>query len=187
VPAEHELWRATSFSTHQTHLHAEHDTTTFASTMELPVIYPPPEGAHIDCELCDLHFFSVEDQQSSERVYKTSINDDEAQAAVTSLLTNAKNDMNYVKDRLNSHGDLIIKRWSKRSRDRRRELMCDAAKEIFGDVARFGPLHSPEFVQSRKQQYGIERWRWAERLFKSRAWGGCWFGQWLNVTELAED
>lgn len=155
--------------------------------MAVPVIYPPPDGVHLDCELCDLHFFSVDDQRSSERLYKTRIDDDEAQTAITSLLTDAKNNIDYVIEKLNSHGDLILKRWSKRSRDRRKELMSNAAGHIFGEWARLGPLYSPEYVESRKRQIGTERWRWAERIFKSGAWGGCWFGQWLKVTELAED
>lgn len=155
--------------------------------MEVPVIYPPPDGAHLYCELCSLHFYPIGNQRSSGRTYQMSVDDDEAQEMITSRLSEAKNDIDYVKEKLETHGDLLVSRWSKRSRDKRGKLLSDAAGEVFGAWPRVGPTHSPGFVENCKARIGTERWNYIERLLKSRACDGCWFGRWLKITDLTED
>lgn len=155
--------------------------------MAVPVIYPPPDGAHVDCELCDLHFYPIEHQRSSQRTYQMSVDDNEAQEMITSLLIAAKNDMDYVKEKLETCGNLILARWSKRNRDKRGKLLNEAAGEVFDALPGAGPTYSPGFAENCKKQLGKEGWDDFKRALKSRAREGCWFGRWLKITDLTED
>jgi hypothetical protein len=60
--------------------------------------------------------------------------------------------MDYVKEKLGSHGDAIISRWSKRSRNKRGKLSSDAAGEYFGPWPRV--VTPPEDAAACKKQVG---------------------------------
>lgn len=155
--------------------------------MGKPLLFAPPEGVHPKCQLCDFHFYSIRDQQSSKHTYKVDVYDDEAQEMVRSRLADAKSNMDYIRERLETHGDVLLSRWSKRSRDKRGKLLSDTAGEIFGAWPKIAAPQTSEFVEEFQKQNGLGRWRYINRLSKSRSGEGWKPGPWLKPTELAED
>lgn len=116
------------------------------------------------------------------------VDDDEAQRMVTSRMSRAKSDLAYVKEKLNTHGALVLSRWSKRSRDKRGRLLSTAAKEVFGVWPKIVLPHPPGHLEACKKQFGVGLWRMVDRFLpKSNAYGEWKMGSWLNITELIED
>jgi hypothetical protein len=135
-----------------------------------------------------LHFYSIEDQRSAERTYKMGIDDEQAQDLVRDHLAEVKNEIDYVRDKLNSHGDQILKKWSKRSWDKRGKLLSDAAGVIFGPWPEDLPVQPSKQRRPCKQELGDGISHAIHRLVtKSTVCSGWKFGPWLEFTELTKD
>jgi hypothetical protein len=101
-------------------------------------IFPPPEDSHCDplqeydCEHCNDNYYSVATQASGAQRYQGSLNTVEAQAAIRNLLTKSQENVDYIKGKLQSHGNVLASRWSKKSIDKRRKLLSASAEFCFG-------------------------------------------------------
>lgn len=75
------------------------------------------------CLDCDEQFFSVQDQYRQCMQYERKLTDREAAPTAKSLRSSAAVDPALVQERLAKHGDLVMSRWRKRSKDERAELL----------------------------------------------------------------
>lgn len=113
-----------------------------------PQIFPPPEGTHLPegtdpgCSMCEESYYSVRLQELSIGfsspdnrkwpIYEGPCSDEAAQQAINKINDMILEDLAHVKDNLKSHGDLILKRWTKKSKDKRGTLLSSAARVCFG-------------------------------------------------------
>lgn len=111
-------------------------------------VYPPPENPYClgtippgRCDSCNRNFYSVAAQTSGVQRYHGSLTAEEAQAEINNLLTRIREDKADLKAKLHTRGDLIISRWSKKSIDKRGQLLCSSARFCFGE---WPPVSSTE-------------------------------------------
>lgn len=90
-------------------------------------VHPPPETAHRDCAECDEHFLSVAIQEARIRGYQDSLQDSEAQQILHQYRSETDQNLKHVKDLLASHGDVICKRWTTSSQEKRTKLIAKAS------------------------------------------------------------
>ena len=101
---------------------------TATTTRELPRIIPPPTGVHSKCDICDENYYTTEIQQSAMQrlpetdicaVYEGACTDEQAQQVMYSAIQRTTGVIGQIKAILTSHGDTIIKRWTKKSKEKR--------------------------------------------------------------------
>lgn len=63
--------------------------------------------------------------------YHGSLKKVEAQVVINNLLTRMQENLDYIKSKLQSHGDVAVSRWSKKSIDKRRKLLSASAEFCF--------------------------------------------------------
>lgn len=124
-------------------------------------IFPPPKEAHVDCLYCDAHYLTVDAQLMHGRRYDGSYNDIEAQKVINHTIETTTKSLEVVRNSLKTHGDLVLNRWSKKSKKQRGLLLSTAARSVFGDWC-------PVSLSLSKDQY----WVW---------------GEWLKPFDFAED
>lgn len=61
--------------------------------LKLPGIYPPPNGAHKDCLICEGHFPSVKTQQQNEIPHKDKLDDISAQKLLSYHLSDTQRNL----------------------------------------------------------------------------------------------
>lgn len=112
------------------------DSQTLPAATEL---HPPPAGLHCgdptqqsNCEYCEGNFYSTAVQESGKRRYHGSVTAEEAQNEINRTIKETSENLFYVKSKLDTHGDLIVSWWSKRSIDKRGALLSTAAASCFG-------------------------------------------------------
>lgn len=96
-------------------------------------IFPPPKEAHVECLYCDAHYLTVDAQLMHGRRYNGSYNDTEAQSVIDHTIETTTKSLKTVKNFLKTHGDLILSRWSKKTKKQRGLLLSTAAKSCFGE------------------------------------------------------
>lgn len=145
-------------------------------------IYPPPDssicrGAMLpgECGYCNRNFYSVAAQASGVQRYKGSLTTEEAQAEINSLLMEIHEDIADLKIKLQKFGDLIASRWSKKSIDKRGQLLCASAGFCFGE---WPPVLSTETLSKTH----LSAWFPEESRKTSSP-----YASWIQAKEFAED
>lgn len=153
------------------------------STVQTP-IYPPPDDPYCvrmkipgKCDFCNRNFYSVAAQESGAQRYQGSLTAEEAQAEINRMLKDARDDIAYVKAMLESHGSLLASRWSKKSVDKRGQLLCASADFCFGQ---WPPGSSRNIEKSPEDYYTA----WFPEESKKRATA---YALWIHAKDFAED
>jgi len=145
-------------------------------------VFPPPERMHDGsevhngrCVYCDSNCFSVTAQQSGERHYRNLFEHEDARAELDATLNDTKENLAYIKNKLQTHGDLLLKRWSKKSKDKRGTTLATAAPNCFGT---WPPTTFPE------SSIDEDSIAW----YPQHSRESCWlFADWMRVKDFAED
>jgi hypothetical protein len=110
----------------------------------VPEIFPPPSGVHSECLICELSYYTVDLQQRAVAVlspssitkfydaYAGQYTNEDVQGDICAALWQTNKDLDYVKCVLKTHGDLILSRWTKKSKDKRGTLLSSEASVCFG-------------------------------------------------------
>lgn len=109
-------------------------------------IHPPPQSLHggyrDDCEVCNRNFYTVAAQESGKQYYYRSFTPEEAQAEIYGEIAAAQEKYLYLQSMLQIHGDTVIRRWSKKTKDKRGATLSTAAAFCFGE---WPPVPEPIF------------------------------------------
>jgi hypothetical protein len=108
-----------------------------------PQIFPPPEGTHLGCPVCQESYHSTKMQEVSISLsspgnrtkwplYNHICTDDAAQHAIDVINKRIGDALSHVKDTLELSRDLVLSRWTKKSKDKRGKLLHTAAGFLFG-------------------------------------------------------
>ncbi|KAK4545913.1 hypothetical protein LTR36_002477 [Oleoguttula mirabilis] len=147
-------------------------------------IFPPPAGLHADCALCYQHFRPVEDQQKECFKYAGHLSDLQADRLIQEVLQQSTYNLEYVKAKLETHGDLILTRWTKKSKDKRAAILSSAAPNVFGDWPPPPQVKtSAEYAQPIEGPYTTEN---ITQWVKPRS-SVCSFAPWLELQGFMED
>ena len=88
---------------------------------------PPP----CECPDCQNHFYTREEQHVDRFCYKAQISDAEAGKILETYLTNIRNDRKSLQMLCELHGDKIMNRWKKKSRDQRKAWLLQAEPDLY--------------------------------------------------------
>jgi hypothetical protein len=89
-------------------------------------ICPPP----CECIDCQHSFYAAEEQHRPKFSYSNKISNSDARRVIMGHVQNTQEDREYVLQRLSSHGDTIVNRWKKKSREKRQALLNDACPDL---------------------------------------------------------
>lgn len=143
-----------------------------------------PHGTHAKCVLCNIHFHPVRETRDKgffDVGYDRQMDDTEAQASIDAMIGATKADLAYVKEKLRTHGTVIVTRWTKKSQDKRGRLLSDAAKWCFGEWPQATSMsNEPESVSLRNRVAAMLPKSWEkDNHFQ--------WGPWIHTTDLAKD
>ena len=96
------------------------------SDVEASICKPPCE-----CPDCQHGFYASEEQYKPCFWYQSRISDHDAKRVVTEHVQDAQQDRQYLLQCLSSHADIIMNRWKKKSRDKRRVLLLETIPELY--------------------------------------------------------
>lgn len=108
-------------------------------------ICKPPEGWDPHCGPCLEHFRSPGQQHCAAMQYSARATDEKADNILQQMIEVANTNRESVKSKLQTHGDLILSRWSKKSREKRAVLLATAAPRVFGQWPKTSQLPCDEF------------------------------------------
>jgi hypothetical protein len=145
-------------------------------------IYPQPAEwcngctrEHGHCEYCKGNFYSTVAQESGAQQYSGSFSTEEAQTKIQSDILEARENLSYIQSKLHTHGDLILSRWSKKSKEKRGALLSTAAGFCFGawpPVTFTDPLPSTPLTA------------WCDKECREFVWP---YACWIRAKDFAED
>lgn len=139
---------------------------TTISDVETGICAPPCE-----CDDCQHGFYAVEEQYRPCFWYSDRISDEEATALVNRYVQLAEKDRQYLQQILASHGDLIMSRWKKRSKEKHQALLVSTVPELCEQrwiIPRF--CYMPE---SKLVDLGGRTWE--------RRCASCWSFHWPSL------
>lgn len=90
-------------------------------------IFAPP----CECADCQNGFYTSQEQRIDCFAYKKRISDAEAKRILGAHVGQAQEDREYLRQLCGSHGDRIMSRWKKRSRDKRQNLLLHANPDLY--------------------------------------------------------
>jgi hypothetical protein len=163
-----------------------------ASTSDTLQIFPPPAGIHSDCEVCNDSYYTVKGQEEALVRYKTGEDsrfygykgspedDTAAQEMFYCLMTLVDREFEDLKDALKSHGDLVLSRWAKKSKDKRGMTLHTAAQNLFGEWP-------PRSEQTFCSLMGKRLDSFDGTLSMSMFCGTGFCGAWVNIEDFATD
>lgn len=143
---------------------------TITTPMAAPLVYPPPTGFD-GCYRCRESFYTVEEQQSARRQYMNSCDRNEAQQWLDTEIQTARQHLQRVRERLHTHGDVILSRWKKKNYQRRAILLSAASRDLLGEW----PV-DPQLMSEHARR---DPWGLAERHHGLAIW--------LRLDSIAED
>jgi len=144
----------------------------------------PPDG-YDDCPLCENHFWSVKIQESGHNEYEGKLNDEEAAYSIRMLLEDVRGDTDYVKAKLETHGDLILTRWSKKSMAKRADILSTAAPGIFGEWPRkLRQRAYAEWAEAQPEKAATENDRYLPSL--QQRYSICPWAEWLEIEDFMQ-
>ena len=162
--------------------------------MALDEICPPPDG-FCGCVLCDDHFWSVKTQERERFRYQCKLSDNEAAEFLQHLLGEIDDSVNYLGEKLMTHGGLIMNRWSKKSKEKRAITLSTAAGEVFGEWPTstlkdriLAELAAGTHQTTPNSLFAMTPDRIQEQLpFYQMRYNLCPFGEWLDIKDCMED
>ncbi|CAG8956775.1 hypothetical protein HYFRA_00011164 [Hymenoscyphus fraxineus] len=89
-----------------------------------------PCAQEASCTDCLEHYRAFDQLTTECRLYTRSIPREEARQLVHKLVSSTARNREILIERLNSHGDIFISRWKKRSRDKRGEILSKANADL---------------------------------------------------------
>lgn len=99
------------------------------SRWDIPIPSHIPSAVYeapCECHFCQHGWKTVFQQDWTVNWYKGTIRDPDARRQLAKHIQSASEDREYLKQRLSSHGDVIMNRWKKKSRDKRQALLLEA-------------------------------------------------------------
>jgi len=155
-----------------------------------PPVYPPPPGVHSNCAVCDENYYTVETQQNAISdlnieskictLYKGYfITEEAAQQSLYTVIKGAIEDFEYIRGVLRSHGDLVMSRWTKKSKDKRGVLLDSASDVCFGN---WPPITKRQLAPWVEDPLFLE-----EPISPGAMIGSGFCSTWINIEELAGD
>lgn len=98
-------------------------------------IRPPskatPPTCLSDCTICFPQFRSLDQQLYFKNLYEEAINDETAQGKIDYLICDIGSNLEWIKKNVQQYGDALIKRWRRRTRDKRAALLTTALPDIY--------------------------------------------------------
>jgi len=132
---------------------------------DVPICPPPCE-----CVDCDQQYRCLADQNVDRFVYERKISDSAAQSIAKECTTSIMNDLQFLRDRCCSHGNTIISRWKKKSRDKRQAFLLQVAPDMYPSLW-FHPRLGYQFLN------------WKE----ARKYSTAWLLPYLSLEALKDD
>ncbi|TVY82189.1 hypothetical protein LSUE1_G002221 [Lachnellula suecica] len=103
-----------------------------ARTSELGVVYSPPPGVcDSECVDCGSQYRSIQSQGARQLVYGDVYSEAEAREICALYAKDIREDLEFLRSKISSHGNTIINRWKKKSRDKRSTDLQKAYPQIF--------------------------------------------------------
>lgn len=90
-------------------------------------ICPPP----CDCTDCLHSFYSCEEQEEFMTAYHGRVSDKDASHIVAMHMQDIKKGRRHLIELLDSHGDMILNRWKKKSQAKRADLLREVAEGLY--------------------------------------------------------
>jgi hypothetical protein len=131
-----------------------------------------------DCEYCERNYHSVDHQVRGKRCYNGALTHDQARKQLDSIMKETNDNLAYMRQKLQSHGDLILSRWSKKSRDKRGTMLSTATNWCFGS---WPPQLDLDPVP---EEYKDDYMTWHPERASQTHWSYAW---WILVKDFAED
>jgi hypothetical protein len=131
-----------------------------------------------DCEYCERNYHSTDAQMQGLRSYGDIFTHRQAQRQLKLLMSETDSNLAYVKQKLQTYGDLILSRWSKKSQDKRGITLSTAAPFCFGA---WPPKQAPSVVPDQDADGFI---KWHPSRANETHWAYAW---WLLARPFAED
>jgi hypothetical protein len=95
---------------------------------EVPLCPPPCE-----CADCEEHYYTTKEQSIDRFCYVKKISEIEAQRIVREYTQSLHCDREYLQRSCASHGDTIVNRWKKKSREKRQDCLLQADPTLYQD------------------------------------------------------
>lgn len=150
----------------------------------------PPDGLTPNCYICDQNYRSMHSQGPLSFRYVGTLDDAAAAQCIQEQMATTKEDLSYIGAKLQSHGDLLLTRWTKRSKENRGMTLSSLAEEIFGawpPGGRSSTLREEhdgclcgEHLRSRLEQ--------VKKVARQHVrYGHFRYGEWPQIEDFAQD
>ncbi|KAK4620580.1 uncharacterized protein CLAFUR5_10683 [Fulvia fulva] len=146
------------------------------------IVCAPPLDFHEHCDICSSHYRPLEWQSDTTRAYAGILSDDTARALIEAHLADVESSRNHLQGMLQSYGDIISRRWEKKSQDYRKQKVRHALSSAFAESS------STTIISDYSDDLDAFRGtRWAS-LWRSSARGDRWpLMEWLNIGDFCKD
>lgn len=84
-----------------------------------------------ECPDCEHQFRTIADQKRLIFRYRANLSYEEAEAMTTELVSHINRDLSYLRKKCSSHGNIIITRWKKKSREKREKILLAADPTMY--------------------------------------------------------
>jgi hypothetical protein len=121
---------------------------TDAGVEGVPQIFPPPDGLHSSCDTCEENYYTVQAQKKAISlhrpvdtfcaVYGGPYTDTKAQNMMDYAIEQTTKALEQIKEDLTLYGDLILARWTKKTKDKRGGLFLSQRSNISKDYSKQG-------------------------------------------------
>ena len=95
-------------------------------TFDVPVYLPPCE-----CVDCQEQYYTSNQQNIDRYCYVGELSDPEAQQILAEYMESLRSDQEYLQRQCASHGDTIMNRWKKKSREKRQTWLLQADPTLY--------------------------------------------------------
>ena len=160
----------------------------------VPQIIPPPDGVHSNCDTCEENYYTVQAQQKAISlhrpgnkfcaVYEGPYTDTKAQDMMDYAVEQTTKALEQIKEDLTLYGDLILARWTKKTKDKRGRLLSSAANVCFGP---WPSAETREFAEKVGNDALKSQLRKGEPMINNALLGSGLAGAWVNIEDFAGD
>ncbi|KAK3627149.1 hypothetical protein LTR56_019363 [Elasticomyces elasticus] len=126
--------------------------------MDRELLCSPPDGYHAGCYDCEAQYLPVDIQKSGELMYSGQFTDEEAKKHIKTLLDIIKAARTTLSQTLKTHGDLILNRWSKKSKEKRAALLTSTTLLGAAAAGNDGPDPLDRWIRSNGMTWNGARW-----------------------------
>ncbi|KXT18064.1 hypothetical protein AC579_4539 [Pseudocercospora musae] len=152
-------------------------------SVEGKITIPVPEEAHQDCDVEARQWRHPQSQDKSYKGrarYAGKLTYDEALAATQNILIDMEELRFGLAMQLDTHGDLILSRWTKKSRDKRAAILSEASPTIFGSWPRKKGHSEEQDGDCCSRAKAVAIWRRDHYVSWHQA-------RWLNIGDFMDD